>query len=140
MEIRKSKYHYFLNALTIFVIMLFLYIFIRDINSILWEKWRNGIDSFLVFGLGFLGLYRLYYLDVYIKLSKKESPVDFWIFYNDLLKNNFSMSVMKIFIVRPFSFKENKIENRKALNKANYSCYMLYIFFICLIINVLIKR
>lgn len=77
MEIRKSKYHYFLNALTIFVIMLFLYIFIRDINSILWEKWRNGIDSFLVFGLGFLGLYRLYYLDVNIKLSKKESPVDF---------------------------------------------------------------
>ncbi len=137
MEIRKSKNHVLFNCLTIFSGCLVVYIIVSHEEKF---DWRSSIDGILVMGLGFVGLYRLYYLDVYSKLVKKETPVDFWIFYNELLKDEMVLGLLKQFVVRPYFKTETEIEKRKALKKVNYSSYLTYFLIVCLILHLIYMR
>ena len=139
MEIRKFKYYKILNGVTIFICFILLFIISKGIYHVIQARqqtnWKQLIECVTVVGLGFLGLYRLYYLDRYMRMKRKELAVDFWIFYNDLLKNGAKVSNAKIFAIRPFHRKESDREIRRSLCKVNTSAYLTYATILILILT-----
>lgn len=123
------------------VIVVFLFVGIFIFTTIFHVQDNMEKISYILFFIAVIAaVLRNFYVDRFKKLRNKESIVDFWLFYLNEFKREFSFKNNKdYFFIIPFFKKEGDVKTdsaRKNVNAWTYLFYLSMVGFILLYVSI----
>ncbi len=128
MKIEKVKNRLFYDIGVVIILIGFIYVFIRPGDK---GELQDYLMFFFLVGSGFCAAARAYYFDRYLRINRKMTIVDFWLFFND---TKFEWLMFIYFYIRPVLGKKKDPLIEKTRKRINFFAFGAYFFLTGLIL------